>query len=164
MSSFEFKYCRLTAQSPGVQPDKIQGNKPEFTAAFIAQMVGQIRPRPVYHAAMAMYCDDQQSMAELNLGMANWAWMNIKKHHRKLSCSALEIARVAELAVLMYLYPWQEEQRSEAHCASWVQVAPQTWKKKYRQQRDIIVFELAQMKSDADAQFREIMKEGEVAA
>ena len=158
MSSFEFLYVRLTAQT-GSWDTKVQGNKPEFSRAFVAQMAGRIKPRRVYHAALGFYCDDLESIAELNLGMANWAWMNIKKHHPDNSFSALEVARVAELAVLMYLYPWQEENRSPTSCAKWVRVALKKWKAKYDRQRDIIVQELAQMKSAGDFQSREIMRE-----
>jgi hypothetical protein len=95
------------------------------------------------------------------MGMANWCWLNILKRHTKTAYKALEVARVTELAVLMYLYPWEEENRSDRKCAAWVQVAPQTWEKKYSKQRDIIVQELAQMKAQADRQFYAIQREDE---
>ncbi len=158
MSSFEFQYIRLTAQSHECAP-KVQGNKPEFQPAFIAQMVGRIRPYPVYQAAFALYCDDLTSMDELNLGMANWGWKHVQACHPCRSFKALEVARVAELSVLMFLYPWVEEERSTASCAAWVHIARQTWKTKYSHLRDESVFELHLMKSSADYQLREIMRE-----
>lgn len=158
MSSFEFQYCRLTAQSPECSP-RVQGNKPEFSAAFIAQMVGRIKPRRVYHAALAWYCDDSISMDELNLGMANWCWINIQKLYPDKPYKALEVARVAELALLMYLYPSVEDKRSEDKCAAWTHVSRKTWKQKYSHLRDLMVSELHQMKSSSDYQFRAIMRE-----
>ncbi len=159
MSSFEFEYCFLTAQSPGCDPNKIQGNVPEFQPSFYAQMAGRINPRRVYHAAMAIYCDDMISAKELIEGMANWAWMEIKRNEKSTAFKVDEIERTAELSVLMYLYPWAEEKRSVKKCASWVRVAPQTWERKYRIQRAKMVHELAQMKSEADWQFRKISQE-----
>ena len=159
MSSFEFLYVRLTAQTASMDP-RVQGNRPEFSRAFVAQMAGRIKPRSVYHAALSFYCDDLGSIGELNLGMANWCWKRIQEKHPDCDYKALKIARVTELAVLMYLYPWMEEDRSDVKCAAWVQVAPQTWKKKYSHQRDIMVYELAQMKSDGDWKLSVIMREG----
>ncbi len=158
MSSFEFLYAKMTAQSQGWEPG-VQGDKPEFTPAFIAQCAGMIKPGHVYHAAMAFYCQSELAMSALNQGMANWCWKRIQYKDPKRSYKALEIARVAELAVLMYLYPWREEKRSIKSCAKWARVSPQTWNKKYAQQRDIIVHELAQMKSDGDAQLSAILRE-----
>jgi hypothetical protein len=40
-----------------------------------------------------------------------------------------------------------------------VQIAPQTWTKKYSIQRDIIVYELNQMRANADYQMHVIMRE-----
>ena len=159
MSSFEFHYARMTAQSPGCDPNRVQGGKPEFTTAFVAQMAGRIKPRSVYHAAMSLYCEDTVSMDELNLGMAHWCWIRILKHDKDTAYKPLEIARTAELGVLMYLFPWVEETRSAKKCAAWVQVAPQTWEKKYSSQRDIIVYELNQMRANADYQLHLIMRD-----
>ena len=159
MSSFEFQYARLTAQSPGCDPNKVQGNKPEFEPAFLAQCAGRIKPRPVYHAAMSIYCEDEVSMDELNLGMANWGWKHVQARHPCRAYKALEVARVAELATLMYLYPWQEEGRSARQCAAWVRVSRQTWAAKYSLLRDEITYELQQMKSDADTKLSKIMLE-----
>ena len=161
MSSFEFLYVRLTAQT-GSWDVKVQGNKAEFSPAFVAQMISRIEPRQAGSAAMSFYCNDKSSIAELNIGMANWCWKRIQDKHPDCAYKALEIARVTELAVLMFLYPWVEKKRSAAKCADWVRVAPQTWKKKYSHQRDIICYELEQMKSNADFQLRDIQREGEV--
>ncbi len=158
MSSFEFLYAKMTAQSQGWEPG-VQGDKPEFMPAFIAQCAGMIKPGHVYHAALALYCQSEGSMAELNLGMANWCWQRIQKKDPKRAYKAVEIAAVTELAVLMYLYPWHEEKRSVKSCAKWVRIAPQTWERKYSQQRRIIVHELWQMKSDADGQLQAILRE-----
>lgn len=158
MSSFEFLYARLTAQSHGWEPG-VQGNELTFSPAFIAQCAGRIKPWHVYHAAVALYCQSENSMAELNLGMANWCWKRIQQKDPKRAYKAIEIAAVTELAVLMYLYPWREETRSVKSCAKWVKIAPQTWERKYSKQRDIIVHELWQMKSDADGQFQAILRE-----
>ena len=159
MSSFEFQYARLTAQSPGCDPNKVQGDKAEFSPAFVAQMVGRISPYTVFQAAFALYCDDLMSMDALNLGMANWGWKHVQTCHPCRSYKALEVARVAELSVLMYLYPLLEEERSAAKCAAWVHISRQTWHGKYSHLRDEIVYELHQLKSSADIQFREIMRE-----
>jgi hypothetical protein len=159
MSSFEFHYARMTAQSPGCDPNRIQGGRPEFTPAFVAQMAGRIKPRAVYHAAMSLYCEDTVSMDELNTGMANWCWVRILKRRDRGAYKPIEIVRVAELAVLMYLFPWVEESRSPKKCAAWVQIAPQTWMKKYSIQRDIIVYELNQMRANADYQLHVIMRD-----
>ncbi len=140
MSSFEFLYVRLTARTVSWDP-RIQGNRPEYSSAFVAQMVGQIKPRRVRNAAWGFYCDDKRSIAELNLGMADWAWTNIKKHYDDIDYKAIKVANVTELAVLRYLYPWVEKKRSAAKCAAWMRMTPQAWKKKYSHQRDIIGYE-----------------------
>ena len=155
MSSFEFLYAKMTAQSQGFEPG-VQGNKPEFTPAFIAKCVAMITNSQTYHAAMAWYCQSESSMAALNLGMADWCWKRLRE---KKDPEALRIARVAELGVLMYLYPLAEEKRSIKSCAKWVKVAPETWNRKYSKQRDAIVHELAQMKSDGDAQLSAILRD-----
>ena len=161
MSSIDFQLARLTAQSAGVNPKRAQGDHAEFTKAFIAQAAGQINPMMVYHAIMAYYCLDEGSMAELNLKMADWCWCRLFKKHQDRSYRALEIARVAELATLFYLNPLVEEQRPIKACAAWVQVKIGVWESKYSKQRDVIVNELANMKSDGASQLRRIMRDDE---
>ena len=68
MSSIEFLLAKLTAQSPGMEV-QVQGNKPTYSAAFLAQAVGRIADWRVYHTAMSKYCDDAISIDEMNFFM-----------------------------------------------------------------------------------------------
>jgi len=162
MSSIDFHLARLTAQSAGCDPNRVQGDHPEFAKAFVAQCAGMVKPRMVYHAIMAYHCDDEVSIDVLNLKMADWCWGRLKTHHSNRAYRALEIARVAELAVLFYLNPAVEKTRPVSGCAAWVRVDHGVWESKYSQQRDVIIHELANMKSDGDRQLRYIMRDEEV--
>lgn len=161
MSSIEFQLAYLTAQTSGCKPDRVQGDVPEFTKAFIAQAASQVTPLMVYHSIMAYYCDDECSIDALNLKMADWCWCRLKTHFADRSYRALDIARVAELAVLFYLNPLVEVARSVQGCAAWVRVSTGVWESKYSKQRDVVIHELACMKSDGEVQMRRILRDDE---
>lgn len=158
MSSIEFLLSRLTAQTANIEP-RVQGNKPEFSAAFIAQCVGQIKDWAVYHAAMAKYCHDEIAMHELNVCMEEWCWDRAGQKYPKLSLKRDETGRVAELAVLFYLNPEFEFKRKSSQCAAFVEIAPKTWHSKYFGIRSMVIQELAELQSAANRQIHLIMRQ-----
>lgn len=160
MSSIEFLLANLTAQTNDLKP-RVQGNKPEFSAAFIAQCVGRIPDWVVYHAAMAKYCDDEIATHELNVCMEKWAWLEAGRKYPARSFKRADVGRVAELAVLFFLNPAFEYRRKVSQCAAFVGVAPKTWESKYNNIRTMIIHELAELQSAANRQIRLVMTDKE---
>ena len=121
MSSIEFDLARLTAKTPSMET-RVQGSAPEYTKAFIAQCAGKIPDWKTYHAAMARYCDDENSMHELGVSMEEWAWLNAGRKYPRKDFRRKYMIKIAELGVLSYVNPVPEEKRSHSQCAAYAEI------------------------------------------
>jgi hypothetical protein len=158
MPSIEFYLAQLTAQSPGMEMT-VQGARPEYSAAFIAQAVGKIADWQTYHVAMAKHTDDLVSIDEVNRFMEAYAWEHAGRRYPQKSFKRDRTAKTAELAVLFFLNPIHEIDRSAKSCAAFTGINLPDWQSKYDNVRTLVVHELAELTSAAGYQLRLIMQE-----
>ena len=107
---------------------------------------------------MAKYTDDEVSIDELNKMMGHWIWNQIRKRYPKRTVKAFAVNKTVELAVLYFLNPHAEENRTQGSCAAFIEEKTPVWIHSYSDQRYAVIHKLAEMQSDADGQIRRAMR------
>lgn len=104
--TLEFDLVRLTAQSSGPNPKEPGGGEPAYTRAEIMALIAEV-PHVAFHALMAKYCGDDQSVQTLLDWVHRkniWEWYDNTENALK-RIHTLELRRVAEVALLAWLNP-----------------------------------------------------------